>query len=95
MYTVYNYVRLFSFLQGDETSPKYLCLMHGFCCVSSPSADVEWCGVDSRTFAGVIGSLDWTIGSMILCGVAYFVNEWRVLIVAVTSPLVLSVLTWW
>ncbi|XP_056441397.1 solute carrier family 22 member 7-like [Gadus chalcogrammus] len=57
--------------------------------------NVEWCGVENRTFAGVIGSIDWTIGSMILCGVAYFINEWRVLIVAVTSPLILSVITWW
>ena len=100
--TVYNYVPLFSFLQGMKHGYPYL--IHGFsnawfcwpgCCVSSPSADVEWCGVENRTFAGVIGSIDWTIGSMILCGVAYFINEWRVLIVAVTSPLILSVITWW
>ncbi|CAL8332783.1 unnamed protein product [Lota lota] len=57
--------------------------------------NIEWCGVENRTFAGVVTSLDWTIGSMILCGIAYFVNEWRVLIVAVTSPLILAVITWW
>lgn len=56
--------------------------------------DVEWVGVEHRTFAGVITSLDWTIGTWILVGIAYCVNQWRMLILAVTSPLILSVITW-
>ncbi|KAK0139508.1 Solute carrier family 22 member 7 [Merluccius polli] len=57
--------------------------------------NVEWCGVEHRTFAGVIASIDWTLGNMLLCGIAYFVNEWRVLMVVATSPLILAVITWW
>lgn len=34
------------------------------------------------------------MGTWILVLLAYFVNEWRMLILAVTSPLVLSVIAW-
>lgn len=57
-------------------------------------ADVEWVNIDHRTFSGVIISLDWSIGTWILVLLAYFVNEWRILILVVTSPLVLSVIAW-
>uniref|UniRef100_A0A8C9RD68 Solute carrier family 22 member 6 n=1 Tax=Scleropages formosus TaxID=113540 RepID=A0A8C9RD68_SCLFO len=56
---------------------------------------VEWCGIENRTVAGVIVSLDWSLGSMMLSGIAYLVNDWRWLIVAVTSPLFLAVIAWW
>uniref|UniRef100_A0A3Q3IIL9 Major facilitator superfamily (MFS) profile domain-containing protein n=1 Tax=Monopterus albus TaxID=43700 RepID=A0A3Q3IIL9_MONAL len=59
------------------------------------SADVEWFGVEHRTFSGIIISLDWTVGSWILVGIAYCVNEWRMLILAVTSPLILAIIAWW
>lgn len=39
--------------------------------------------------------LDGTAGTLILVGFAYGVNEWRMLILAVTSPLILSVIAWW
>lgn len=56
--------------------------------------DVEWFDIKHRTFAGVIVSLDWTLGSWLLVGIAYGVNEWRMLILAVSSPLILSVIAW-
>ncbi|XP_070684027.1 solute carrier family 22 member 7-like [Pempheris klunzingeri] len=56
--------------------------------------NVEWFSIERRTFSGVIISLDWTVGSWILVGMAYYVNEWRMLILAVTSPLILSVIAW-
>ncbi|XP_076142221.1 solute carrier family 22 member 7-like isoform X1 [Alosa pseudoharengus] len=56
---------------------------------------VEWFDVEHRTFAGIIVSLDWTIGNLMLAGVAWLVNDWRWLIIAVTSPLLLSVVLWW
>lgn len=56
---------------------------------------VEWFDVEHRTFAGIIVSLDWTIGNLLLSGVAWLVNDWRWLIIAVTSPLLLSVILWW
>nr|XP_046273594.1 solute carrier family 22 member 7-like [Scatophagus argus] len=57
--------------------------------------NIEWCGIEHRTFSGVIISLDWTLGNWFLVGIAYCVNEWRMLILAVTSPLILSVIAWW
>lgn len=62
------------------------------CAAVSP--DVEWVDIKHRTFAGVITSLDWTVGNWILVGMAYYVNDWRMLTLAVTSPLILSVITW-
>lgn len=56
--------------------------------------DVEWVSIDRRTFAGIIISLDVSLGSCILSAMAYYVNEWRMLILAVTSPLLLSVVAW-
>ncbi|KAG7462911.1 hypothetical protein MATL_G00189750 [Megalops atlanticus] len=56
---------------------------------------IEWVDVAHRTFIGVIGSMAWTVGNMLLAGVAYLVNGWRMLIVAVTTPLILAVATWW
>ncbi|CAG03732.1 unnamed protein product [Tetraodon nigroviridis] len=56
--------------------------------------DVEWVSVEHRTFSGIIICLDVTVGNCIGVGIAYCVNEWRMLILAVTSPLVLSVIAW-
>ncbi|XP_063047140.1 solute carrier family 22 member 7-like [Engraulis encrasicolus] len=56
---------------------------------------VEWFDIEHRTFAGIIVSLDWTVGNLLLAGVAYLVNDWRWLTIAVTSPLLLSVALWW
>uniref|UniRef100_A0A3Q3IUI3 Major facilitator superfamily (MFS) profile domain-containing protein n=1 Tax=Monopterus albus TaxID=43700 RepID=A0A3Q3IUI3_MONAL len=57
--------------------------------------NVEWFGVEHRTFSGIIISLDWTVGTWTLVGIAYCVNEWRMLILAVTSPLILAIIAWW
>uniref|UniRef100_A0A3Q3ITD7 Major facilitator superfamily (MFS) profile domain-containing protein n=1 Tax=Monopterus albus TaxID=43700 RepID=A0A3Q3ITD7_MONAL len=56
--------------------------------------NVEWFGVEHRTFSGIIISLDWTVGTWTLVGIAYCVNEWRMLILAVTSPLILAIIAW-
>lgn len=58
------------------------------------SPDIEWVSVEHRTFSGIIICLDVTVGNCIGVGIAYCVNEWRMLILAVTSPLVLSVIAW-
>ncbi|XP_052009918.1 solute carrier family 22 member 7-like [Xyrauchen texanus] len=55
---------------------------------------VEWADIEHRTLAGVMISLDWSISTMILPGIAYLVNDWRSLIVTVTAPLVMAVITW-
>uniref|UniRef100_A0A3Q3G9D5 Major facilitator superfamily (MFS) profile domain-containing protein n=1 Tax=Labrus bergylta TaxID=56723 RepID=A0A3Q3G9D5_9LABR len=56
--------------------------------------NVEWFDIKHRTFSGIIISLDWTLGNWILTGIAYCVTEWRMLILAVTSPLIVSIITW-
>ncbi|XP_076141314.1 solute carrier family 22 member 7 [Alosa pseudoharengus] len=56
---------------------------------------VEWADIEHRTFIGVFGSVSWTLGNMLLAGIAYLVTDWRMLIITVTSPLVLAILTWW
>ncbi|XP_035025758.1 solute carrier family 22 member 7-like [Hippoglossus stenolepis] len=56
--------------------------------------NVEWFSIKYRTFSGIIISLDWTIGNWLLVGLAYGINEWRMLLLIVTSPLILSVFTW-
>ncbi|XP_056904250.1 solute carrier family 22 member 7-like [Takifugu flavidus] len=56
---------------------------------------VEWADTPHRSFMGVIGSLSWSLGNMLLAAFAYMVNDWRMLILTVTSPLGLAILTWW
>lgn len=55
---------------------------------------IEWADIEHRTLAGVIISLDWSISTMILPGIAYFVKDWRSLVLTVTAPLALAVITW-
>ncbi|KAM4749884.1 LOW QUALITY PROTEIN: solute carrier family 22 member 7-like [Anableps anableps] len=62
--------------------------------IISIALNVEWCSVERRTFSGIIISLDWTIGSWLLTGIAFFVRDWRILIVVVTSPLIPAIFAW-
>ncbi|XP_036448623.1 solute carrier family 22 member 7b.1 isoform X4 [Colossoma macropomum] len=55
---------------------------------------VEWSDIKHRTMAAVMISLDWSISTMILPGIAYFVNDWRLLVVTATSPLALAIICW-
>uniref|UniRef100_H3CWW9 Solute carrier family 22 member 6 n=1 Tax=Tetraodon nigroviridis TaxID=99883 RepID=H3CWW9_TETNG len=55
---------------------------------------VEWVDTPHRSFMGVIGSLSWSLGNMLLAVFAYLVDDWRMLILTVTSPLGLAILTW-
>ncbi|XP_018516333.1 LOW QUALITY PROTEIN: solute carrier family 22 member 7-like [Lates calcarifer] len=56
---------------------------------------IEWVDTSHRSFIGVIGSLSWSLGNMLLAGFAFLVNDWRTLIMTVTAPLGFAVLTWW
>uniref|UniRef100_A0A8B9RVU4 Solute carrier family 22 member 7 n=1 Tax=Accipiter nisus TaxID=211598 RepID=A0A8B9RVU4_9AVES len=51
-----------------------------------PLAGMEWVDVEHRTFSGILTSMFWSIGNMLLAAVAYLVREWRWLLVAVTGP---------
>ncbi|XP_061585924.1 solute carrier family 22 member 7b.1 [Cololabis saira] len=55
---------------------------------------VEWVGIKHRTYVGVLMSLDWSFSTVILPGLAYFVNDWRKLTFTVTTPLLVAMFTW-
>ncbi|KAM3606834.1 uncharacterized protein V6R79_024146 [Siganus canaliculatus] len=56
---------------------------------------IEWVDTRHRSLVGVMGSLCWSAGNMLLAAFAFLINDWRTLNMAVTAPLVLAVLTWW
>ncbi|NXP87062.1 S22A7 protein, partial [Passerina amoena] len=57
---------------------------------------MEWVDVQHRTFAGILVSIFWSLGNMLLALAAYVVREWHWLLVAVTAPCLLSILClWW
>lgn len=55
---------------------------------------VEWVDIKHRTAVGVLMSMDWSVSTAILPGVAYLLNDWRYLTAAVTSPLFLAMMSW-
>ncbi|XP_037530833.1 solute carrier family 22 member 7-like [Nematolebias whitei] len=71
----------------------------GFCItgivIISTVLSVEWVDIEHRKMVGVIDSLSWTFGNTAFAAIAYFVTDWRRLIVCVSSPLILSIITWW
>ncbi|XP_035179019.1 solute carrier family 22 member 7 [Oxyura jamaicensis] len=57
---------------------------------------MEWVDIEHRTFSGVLTSIFWSIGNMLLALIAYLVREWHWLLVAVTGPCLLSIIyLWW
>ncbi|NXU49225.1 S22A7 protein, partial [Turnix velox] len=57
---------------------------------------MEWVDIQHRTFTGILSSIFWSIGNMLLAMVAYLVREWHWLLVAVTGPCLLSIVClWW
>ncbi|XP_066539035.1 solute carrier family 22 member 7b.1 [Hoplias malabaricus] len=56
---------------------------------------VEWSDIKHRTIVGVMISLDWSVFTMLLPAIAYLVNDWRYLVVTVTSPLAIAIISWW
>uniref|UniRef100_A0A3B4AF69 Major facilitator superfamily (MFS) profile domain-containing protein n=1 Tax=Periophthalmus magnuspinnatus TaxID=409849 RepID=A0A3B4AF69_9GOBI len=55
---------------------------------------IEWVDIKHRTLVSVILSLDWSLGMILLPIIAYFVNDWRNLIAATTSPLLMKYCRW-
>ncbi|XP_044045137.1 solute carrier family 22 member 7-like isoform X2 [Siniperca chuatsi] len=56
---------------------------------------IEWVDIKHRTAVGVLSSMDWSICTALLPVLAYFVNDWRYLTAAATTPLFLAMVTWW
>ncbi|XP_045434856.1 solute carrier family 22 member 20-like isoform X1 [Pipistrellus kuhlii] len=64
--------------------------------LNSLSLVVEWMPTRGRTVAGVLLGFSFTLGQLILAGVAYLVRPWRWLQFAVSVPfLVFSLYSWW
>ncbi|MEQ2169829.1 hypothetical protein GOODEAATRI_029185 [Goodea atripinnis] len=55
---------------------------------------VEWVDIEHRKLVGLIDGLSWSFGNIVFSAIAYFVTDWRWLILSVTSPLILSIITW-
>ncbi|XP_033821657.2 solute carrier family 22 member 7-like [Periophthalmus magnuspinnatus] len=70
----------------------------GFCItgivIVSAVLSVEWVDIEHRKLVGVIDSLSWTFGNTVFPLIAYFVTDWRWLMISVTSPVLLAILTW-
>ncbi|MCI4382225.1 hypothetical protein PGIGA_G00012500 [Pangasianodon gigas] len=56
---------------------------------------IEWVDIEHRTIIGVCSSIVWTVGNSLLAGVAYMITDWKILLLTVSSPLVITVATWW
>ncbi|XP_004478643.1 solute carrier family 22 member 20 [Dasypus novemcinctus] len=64
--------------------------------LNSLSLVVEWMPTQGRTVAGVLLGYSFTLGQLILAGVAYLVRPWRWLQFAVSAPfLVFFLYSWW
>ncbi|XP_037118116.1 solute carrier family 22 member 7-like [Syngnathus acus] len=55
---------------------------------------VEWVDIEHRKTVGILDSFSWTFGSICFVPIAYLVNDWRWLTVAVTLPILFGVFTW-
>ncbi|XP_042340378.1 solute carrier family 22 member 7-like [Plectropomus leopardus] len=56
---------------------------------------IEWVDIKHRTAVGILISMDWTVSTVLLVLLAYFVNDWRYLTATATAPLLLAIVTWW
>ncbi|CAH7215740.1 solute carrier family 22 member 7 [Phodopus roborovskii] len=58
--------------------------------------ELEWLDVGHRTVAGVISTIFWTAGVLLLALVGYLIRSWRWLLLAVTLPCVPGIISiWW
>ncbi|XP_069092762.1 solute carrier family 22 member 7-like [Pleurodeles waltl] len=57
---------------------------------------LEWVNKKHRTFSGSWMTIYWSIGLMLLSLVAYLIRDWRWLLVAITCPYILGIISiWW
>ncbi|XP_004846562.1 solute carrier family 22 member 7 isoform X1 [Heterocephalus glaber] len=67
----------------------------GFTVIVLP-LELEWLDVEHRTVAGVLSTIFWSGGVTLLALVGYLIRDWRWLLLAVTLPLVLGIISiWW
>ncbi|KAF7252318.1 Solute carrier family 22 member 7 [Varanus komodoensis] len=57
---------------------------------------MEWVDIQHRTLSGILTSVFWSLGNMLLALIAYLVRDWRWLLLAVTLPCAVGLVsTWW
>ncbi|KAJ1147828.1 hypothetical protein NDU88_000682 [Pleurodeles waltl] len=56
---------------------------------------LEWVNKKHRTFSGSWMTIYWSIGLMLLSLVAYLIRDWRWLLVAITCPYILGIISIW
>lgn len=61
----------------------------------SLSPELEWLDVEHRTVAGVISSIFWTAGVLMLTLAGYLIRSWRWLLLAATLPCVPGIISIW
>ncbi|ERE90645.1 solute carrier family 22 member 7-like protein [Cricetulus griseus] len=67
----------------------------GFTIIVLP-LELEWLDVAHRTVAGVISTIFWTGGVLLLALVGYLIRSWRWLLLAATLPCVPGIISiWW
>ncbi|XP_024203022.1 solute carrier family 22 member 20 isoform X1 [Pan troglodytes] len=64
--------------------------------LNSLSLVVEWMPTRGRTVAGILLGYSFTLGQLILAGVAYLIRPWRCLQFAISAPfLIFFLYSWW
>lgn len=58
-------------------------------------SELEWLDVEHRTVAGVISTIFWTGGVLLLNLVGYLIRSWRWLLLAATLPCVPGIVSIW
>ncbi|CAO2607498.1 Solute carrier family 22 member 7 [Lemmus lemmus] len=66
----------------------------GFTIIVLP-LELEWLDVEHRTVAGVISTIFWTGGVLLLALVGYLIRSWRWLLLAATLPCVPGIISIW
>ncbi|XP_076141338.1 solute carrier family 22 member 7-like [Alosa pseudoharengus] len=98
-----SYVSGMSFALISVFSTSYIMFavlrfLSGFCItgivIVTSVLIVEWVDIESRKLVGVIDSLSWTFGFMTLSTLAFLIRDWRWLIVAITAPVVIAIISW-
>ncbi|XP_003468271.1 solute carrier family 22 member 20 [Cavia porcellus] len=64
--------------------------------LNSLSLVVEWMPTQGRTVAGILLGYSFTMGQLVLAGIAYLIRPWRWLQLAVSAPfLIFFLYSWW
>ncbi|XP_043833518.1 solute carrier family 22 member 13-like [Dromiciops gliroides] len=63
--------------------------------ISNVTLTTEWVSASKRTMAVVISQCSFSVGQIVLAGLAYGIRNWRLFQIAGTSPILLLFFYWW